>query len=795
MAELREYQATLKEDVYTHFRAGKRAVMMQLPTGGGKSVIMSSVVVDAMRKKRKVLLIVHRKELVEQLAHHMMKHGIFPGIVMADQPYRPTADVQVASVQTIVKRTDKIGTKFDLIMTDECFPAGTIVDGRRIEDLVIGNYVRSFNHATGQVEQMRILRVFKSPMPHWVCSVYLSNGKEIQCTPSHPFYDKTTQSYVPAIHLDCNSRLIYAHESDPTTEAMHSMRQACNASDKESERHAQTGQSVLQSRVLQAVLQGDKFEDDDSNKSEVRFAANETEQSDVKGAIEEENAANAAIDWSQASDPRRQRSSNGSTTGDIGTGAETSDRVCDTDGIQWSRGGWGSQSLQSRHSEPGSEVDNRGRRGFPLFYRTQTSGHAQGYILDEARVVYVALYKSGSDLPATAMCGDGYVYNIEVEGNHNYFVEGVLVHNCHHSKADTYVKIYQWQQQAKHIGVTATPIRANGSGFEDLFEEMVCGPSVKELIQMGFLVQPRVFSSPLRMDLSLIRTTAGDYNEKDLYDVMSKRQITANVVETWKKHAAGKRTCVFAVNVEHSKQICSAYLEAGVRAAHVSATAPKDERERILRMFAKGDIEVITNCDIISEGFDVPAIECVQLVRPTKSLVKYLQCCGRALRPIEGKDRAIILDHGDCVFRMGFPDDDRQWTLQGIKPKPKTTEIMYQDASGRTYSPAELPEEVDDVELVEIDRSDYRRRLMTALIEQAKPTGQLNWAWREFIKSVQLPTREEIFEFQKQTLKLSKEEDSDCRAFAFGWTHIQMLQFGYRKKPPTKPIVEKEIAA
>lgn len=782
MAELRPYQQQLKSEVYSYLREGKRSVMMQLPTGGGKSVIMSSMVVDAMRKGRKVLMLVHRKELVEQLHKHMYQHGVYSGIIMADQPYRPSADVQIASVQTIVRRMDKIPTRFDLMMTDECFVEGTLVDGRPIETINVGDMVRSYNHNTCKVEYKRVTHVFVNDAPRVMIRVTLSTGDIIECTPNHPFYCERLGRYVDALFLT-RSNLLHHEQNHNRTEAMPSMRQDDYACDQEPDRYASQREGLLFKRVLEGILRGCKQGHNGANESQVCVSSHEIQQPNDEHSVSIEDAGDTQVDRSQTEGSRGQRQTTNATSSNTRRSVEAANRAHHTDWLLWPRRYWNSIALQGRHRGSSTDVDNRGGRQFPLIAGAQTPRHKTSNISHEARMVHVEIYKRRNTEPAGSMSQSRKVYNLEVADHHNYFVNDVLVHNCHHSKADSYRAIYQWQDQARHVGVTATPVRTNGQGFSDLFDEMALGPSVKDLIRDGFLVQPRVFSSPLRMDLAQLRTTAGDYNDRDLFDVMSKRQITANVVETWKKHAEGKRTCVFAVNVEHSKQICSAYLEAGIRAAHVSAEMKKEDRERILRSFSKGDITVITNCDIISEGFDVPAIECVQLVRPTKSLVKYLQCCGRALRPMSGKDRAIILDHGDCVFRMGFPDDDRIWTLDGIKPRPVTTEIMYQDASGKTYSPTELPEEVNDVELVEIDRTDYRKRLMAAYIEQAKPTGQLNWAWREFIKSVSVPTREEIFEFHKHT------------QFKHGWTHVQMLQFGYRKKPPTKPIVEKELAA
>lgn len=144
-----------------------------------------------------------------------------------------------------------------------------------------------------------------------------------------------------------------------------------------------------------------------------------------------------------------------------------------------------------------------------------------------------------------------------------------------------------------------------------------------------------------------------------------------DLIETWQKYASGKKTVVFAVSVAHSQAIAAAYIAAGVSAEHLDGDTPSDERQAILNRFRKGETLILTNCGIVSEGFDVPSIEAIQCVRPTKSLNLWLQMLGRSLRPAPGKSHAIVIDHTQNWAFHGLPDDDRVWSLAPISLKSR----------------------------------------------------------------------------------------------------------------------------
>jgi DNA repair protein RadD len=240
----------------------------------------------------------------------------------------------------------------------------------------------------------------------------------------------------------------------------------------------------------------------------------------------------------------------------------------------------------------------------------------------------------------------------------------IVVDECHLFVTALRATLLGHWPKARLLGLTATPARKDGRALGLIFDKLLEVSTVAELTADGFLVPGRYFSlgDP---DLSRVRITAGDYNQKDLADVMGGPQIVGDVVGTWLARAGNRRTVVFAVNIGHSAALANEYKAHGVAAEHIDANTPTDERTSIFERFRSGETQVLTNCTLASYGFDLPELDCVVLARPTKSLVLYLQMLGRGLRPSPGKTHCTILDHAGVVRRFGFADELRTWSLNG----------------------------------------------------------------------------------------------------------------------------------
>jgi len=250
---------------------------------------------------------------------------------------------------------------------------------------------------------------------------------------------------------------------------------------------------------------------------------------------------------------------------------------------------------------------------------------------------------------------------------HKFQPDFIIVDECHHAVAGSWEKITSAYNGAFILGVTATPCRLDGKGLKSAFDVLIEGPNIKSLIDMNFLVSPKTYAS--KNDFTKIKTTAGDYDKKELFDAFSKPSITGSAIESWRKYAEDLPTVVFCINIKHAEDIAGLFSMVGHVAEVVHGELDKTERKARLHRLRTGETKIITSVDIISEGTDIPAVGCIIMMRPTKSLGLYLQQAGRGLRTIEGKKHCIILDHAGNCFRHGLITDSREWELTDEKIK------------------------------------------------------------------------------------------------------------------------------
>lgn len=243
----------------------------------------------------------------------------------------------------------------------------------------------------------------------------------------------------------------------------------------------------------------------------------------------------------------------------------------------------------------------------------------------------------------------------------------LVIDEGHHARADTWQAVIDAYPGAIVLGLTATPCRQDGRGLGEIFQVIVECPQVAELTALGWLAPSRVYA-PSVPDLSGVRIERGDYAEGQLARRMNTPELVGDLVEHWQRLAGRRRTVVFAVNIAHSLHIRDQFRAAGVSAEHLDGSTPIEERDAILRALAIGAVELVSNCMVLTEGWDCPEIGCLTLARPTKSLGLFRQMIGRVLRPAPGKVDALILDHAGGVFAHGLPDDQILWTLDEDRP-------------------------------------------------------------------------------------------------------------------------------
>lgn len=262
----------------------------------------------------------------------------------------------------------------------------------------------------------------------------------------------------------------------------------------------------------------------------------------------------------------------------------------------------------------------------------------------------------------------------------------ILVDEAHLSAAASYDILFE--QNTIILGFTATPTRFDGKPLGNRFDCLEVVATYSDLLKGGFIVEPLCYSGPDELDLSTIKTIAGDYNEEQLGEFMRDSKLVGSLLEHWQKLAnlhprqgghpgleegEYRRTFIFAVNIQHSLDICTRFGAAGVRIAHLDGTTSETERRRITTALGSGELDAITNVGVLLKGVDIPSAKCVVHARPTQSMVLWRQSSGRILRPWHPNCRRgctahpsvvpMLIDHAGNIQRLGFPHEDVHWEL------------------------------------------------------------------------------------------------------------------------------------
>jgi superfamily II DNA or RNA helicase len=268
----------------------------------------------------------------------------------------------------------------------------------------------------------------------------------------------------------------------------------------------------------------------------------------------------------------------------------------------------------------------------------------------------------------------------------------IITDENHHCLANSYRRIYDCFPDVRCVGVTATPVRLNGSGLGDVNDILIMGPTVKELISMGCLA-PFDYYAPPVADLSGIHTRAGEFVTEEVEAALSKPHIYGDVIKYYRQLSEGKQAICYCPSIKYSQNMAEQFRAAGITAVHIDGETPKQERADIIARFRSGDIKILCNVDLFSEGFDVPDCNTSILLRPTRSLTLYIQQSMRCMRYKPGK-RAVIIDHVGNVHRFGLPDMERKWKLDAKpadrKKEESTVKVKQCPVCFFTHEPAPI---------------------------------------------------------------------------------------------------------
>jgi superfamily II DNA or RNA helicase len=306
----------------------------------------------------------------------------------------------------------------------------------------------------------------------------------------------------------------------------------------------------------------------------------------------------------------------------------------------------------------------------------------------------------------------------------------VVADEAHHCRAETWRRLLAAWPEAKILGVTATPARLDGKGLGrhvgGIFDELLTGATVAELQTEGWLAETRCFAPPQPIDTTGLRTNMGDWSAPELAERAS--VITGDAVAEYRRHANHQPAIAYACTVEHAEDIAEAFRQAGYRAACVHGDLRPSIRDARIAGLTSGEIEILTSCDLISEGLDVPAVGAVLLLRPTQSLVLAMQQIGRGMRPKPSGRALVVLDHAGNVLRHGLPETPREWSLDGQPRKSRGSasasgslrrceacgcvnprEAIECCVCGEEFLPTRRPPEVVDGRLAQITAEEIAR--------------------------------------------------------------------------------------
>lgn len=335
----------------------------------------------------------------------------------------------------------------------------------------------------------------------------------------------------------------------------------------------------------------------------------------------------------------------------------------------------------------------------------------------------------------------------------------ILIDEAHHVKAKTYLKIIEHFKDSVILMFTGTPVRLDGSGFDDIADDLIIGKSVKWLQENGNIA-PFKYYAPSLVDTTRLKKRAGEFTKASIDESM-KRVIYGDVIAHYEKLAKGKQAIIYTHSVEASENVSNAFKNAGYTSIAISGKTPPETRERAMRTFRDGELKIMVNCELFTEGIDLPNVDVCIMLRPTQSLSLYLQFAMRALNPRDGKT-AIIIDHVGNVDRHGLPNADRDWSLKGIEKTKKKTKLG--EPTTRTcddcyatfwsvericpmcgYENKPTKEEIEIIREIQLEE---RRQEVASKVET-------------FVTSDQCQTVEELKEFAKQ------------RGYKPGWVYHQ----------------------
>ncbi len=708
--QLRPYQQAAVDAVYEHLRSKETNPCVVLPTGTGKSLVLAQIAKDSVEKwNGRVLILAHVKELLEQNADKIRKlcPELKIGIYSAGLRSRDTTEqVIVAGIQSVYNKACELDA-FDLVVVDECFPAGTLIDTPRgqipIEDLYVGQPVR---HAlgVGNIEAISSRPAFE------IMKLELSNGKSIECTPNHPFFTESGWCKASALAVgtclfsrEDVSRLRERFSSEYLVRSERETGQMPNGNGLEA-------QKILFPRVpvngtpSAAGKQGSgksvhELETESKNSREnvpvlrqgisssllpsatdvgigMEFATvlfnillQESRESNVSAGSCGKNVRDAESNRSPTIDSRREWEDVEFSTGTAGADSERGNGIPNLNNSATASCG----SIALLQTGCGNSISPSGNTtGWrePFCKENTQNRQTDSGMAGGIRVVGITHIKLKS--PRT-------VYNLQVAGHPSFYADGVLVHNCHliAPEGDGMYRTFLADMKVinphvRVIGLTATPFRLKGGLIckpENILNEICYEAGLKEMIQQGYLSPLISRAGRAEANLANLHIRGGEFISDEVAAAMDNDALVTSacreIVELTRDR---KSVLIFTASVDHCKHVAEKIQAfSGKECAIVTGDTSPAERAEIIARFKgefipadlfgtpKPPLKFLANVNVLTTGFDAPNTDCVVMLRPTNSPGLLIQCAGRGTRlsPETGKSSCLFLDYGGNILRHG----------------------------------------------------------------------------------------------------------------------------------------------
>ncbi len=733
---LRDYQDETIESIVNQWSRGYHSTLANLFTGAGKTVIFVEYCKRHIDLKRQRVLVITPAHLTlktkfkfielypETYARQVLVNGykMMPALGMEmSNVSEPQGRIIVSSADTLIDRVTedyepirkedilveaqgirlnpaskrrylvsrrvdellKYGM-FDELIDDECFPAGTLIDGRPIETVQVGDIISSYDEVSKTIVRRQVTHLYKRTPKHFIVSLSMSDGRTISCTENHPIYvnGRWTNSinvrvgdYVYASNLQ--NELLSVRSSDGITTTKRYVK------DFIFDRKTKTNVLLQQLQRLNNV--GRIFTNNVKDKHNLCIRPDETKQPDEGLREFREDATNAFENRSSTRSTWRKWSgvANSPTNVVREIGRKLVSRVRSTVKSISEKQLQCKSSIQDRYSEPRLDGSHRSRWSESSNERSSIARQEERLDLKRVRVDSVTVHEQTSDGTFGGLLSDGHVYNLEVEGTHTYFANGILVHNCHHVLADSEFTLVTrlWEicdaigiPKVKVTGYTATAFREDGKALGNVFQTICISRSAAWGQQNGYLAPLAV---PIRVEASI------PYGRSKVLKVGN---WTQPIITAWKEKAELRPTLGYFDSVSSSIEATEKFREAGIRSAHIDGTQTIDTdgkvygidyRETIYNKFLTGEVQVLNNYAVLLEGVDLPPASCMIWARPTENLVLLTQAVGRILRLFDGnkdlpeKTDALIIDIvGDDMTVM------TAGTLSGYRVDPNSKEYV-----------------------------------------------------------------------------------------------------------------------